>query len=99
MSKEVREFFEDKIAAQLLAFREELEELDYRVENRGWESDIEIQQELMEIGVKLKALGKDFQALKTIPDQSWELLKEDLENGLQELSAAIKDVASRLGPD
>ncbi|MDH4197023.1 MAG: hypothetical protein OEW05_06435 [Candidatus Aminicenantes bacterium] len=99
MSKEPREFFEDKVGAQLLAFQDELEELDYRVENRGWESDIEIQQELMELGVKLKALRKDFQVLKTIPDQSWQLQKEDLENALQELSASIKDMISRLGPD
>lgn len=99
MSREPREYFEDKVGAQLVACQEELEELDYRVENRGWESDVEIEQELMELGVKLKTLRKDFQILKTIPDPSWQRQKEDLENALQEWNASIRGMISRLGPD
>jgi hypothetical protein len=95
MAKEAREYFEDKFEAQLKIFMEELEELGFKVENMGWESELENQREIIELRLRLEALMKKFQELKAASNPSWRPLKEDMENALREFSDSLRNVASR----
>lgn len=95
MTKEPREYFEDKFDAQLKVFMDDLGELEFKVESMGWESEMENKREIIELRLKLEALAKEFQGLRTADDLSWRLGKEDMENALDEFGRSLKDVVSR----
>ncbi len=95
MSKEPREYFEDKFEAQLRAFKEELEEWQFKLENMGWESETDNLREVMELGLKLETATRKFQELRTASDSSWPLQKEAIENTLDEFGCSLKEAVSR----
>jgi len=93
--KEPREYFEDKFDAQLQAFEEDLGELEFRVENMGWESGMENRREIMELRLRLDSLRKKVQELKAANDCSWQLRKEDMEMALAEFDSSLKSLILR----
>lgn len=95
MSKAPREFFESKVEAQLISLQEDLEEWTFELENRGWESDTEVQRELRESSLKLRALRSQFEALKACPARSWTDQKNDLEDQMREFTMKFQDAAAR----
>jgi len=95
MTKEPRDFYEDKVDAQIKAFLDDLGELEFKVESMGWESEMENKREIMELRLKLEGLARKFQELRATDDHSWRLKKEDMERALGEFGGSLKEVVSR----
>jgi len=93
--KEPREYFEDKFDAQLQTFKEDLGELEFKVENMGWESEMENKREITELRLRLASLKKKVQELKAANDCSWQLRKEDMEKALAEFDSSLRGLIWR----
>jgi hypothetical protein len=95
MSKEPREYFEGKCEAQLRSFKEELGELEFKVENTGWEPETDNLREIAELRLKLDGVATKFQELKTASDSSWQAHRQDMENALDEFGSSLKAAVSK----
>jgi hypothetical protein len=89
MTKEPREYFEDK---------GELDELKFRMENVPWEPGTDEDREIQSLGLRLAEAERKLHELRAASDSSWHPMREELEAILTGLGDAInQSLAARAG--
>lgn len=89
MTKEPREYFEDKCEAWIRELRAELDELQFKMENVPWEPGSDESREVMTLRLQLEEAEKKLHQLRTTSDNSWSLVRTEIEEILSGLNNAI----------
>jgi hypothetical protein len=93
--KEPKAFFEDKIETQLRAFDEDLNEWEIKVENMGWEPELDNEREIVEFRLMLQAMEKEYQELKATEGLPWKERKETLESDFEKFGRSLRSAVAR----
>ena len=93
MSKEPRDYFEEKSAALINEIKARLEELEYRAETVPWDPDSDERREFDDLRIRLHDTETLFDELRAAADSAWPALRNEME---QRLTALSDTVAARL---
>jgi hypothetical protein len=89
MTKEPREYFEDKCEAWIKELKAELDELQFDMENVPWEPGSDESREVMTLRLQIEEAEKKLHQLRTISDSSWSNMRAEIEELLSNLSNVI----------
>jgi hypothetical protein len=89
MSREPREYFEDKCAARISEIKAELDELEYDAENVPWDPGADEYREIVDLRLRLQELEKKLEEMRAAGDAAWPVVRDEMEAGLSALSQAV----------
>jgi hypothetical protein len=89
MTKRPREYFEDKCGSWITELKAELDELQFRTENAPWEAGTDESREIKALCLRLEEAEKKLHQLRTTSDNSWSLVRTEIQELLSGLSNAI----------
>jgi DNA repair ATPase RecN len=89
MSKEPREYFEDKCAARINEIKAELDELEYSSENVPWDPGADEYREIANLRFQVQDLEKKLHEMRTAVDVLWPTFRDEMEAGLSALGQAV----------
>lgn len=90
MSKEPREYFEDKCAARIAEIRAELDELEYSSENVPWDPGADEFREIENLRLQLQDLEKKLHEMRAAVDVLWPTIRDEMEAALSALGQAVR---------
>jgi hypothetical protein len=91
MSKEPREYFEEKSAALINELKAELEELEYSAENVPWDPGTDEHRDFDNLGIQLQDAENLLHELRAAADSAWPAIRDEMERRL----AALNDTVGR----
>jgi hypothetical protein len=89
MSKEPREYFEEKCAARINEIKAELDELEYSAENVPWDPGADESREIENLRIQLQDVEKKLHELRASGDSSWPLIRAEMETALSVLGRSV----------
>jgi hypothetical protein len=89
MTKEPREYFEDKCEAWIRELKATLDELQFRLENSPWGPGSDESREVMTLRLHIDEAEKKLHQFRTISDSSWSIMRTEIEELLSGLSNTI----------
>jgi hypothetical protein len=96
MSKEPREYFEDRCEAQIREYRAELDELRFGVDEEPWESGSDEAREVQALEALLNEAEETFREMKIASLPAWPAIQHDLEERFEEIRTGIEAIQGRL---
>ena len=95
MSKEPREYFEEKCAALLNEVKAGLEELEYRAENVPWDAGTDEHREFDDLRIRLQDAENLLHELRAAGEPAWLALRDEIEGRLAALNEEVGRRLSR----
>jgi hypothetical protein len=94
MSKEPREYFEDKCAARINEIKAELDELEYNTENVPWDPGADEYRDITNLRIQLQDVEKKLHELRAAVDSVWPTVRDEMEASLSVLGHAVSQKLS-----
>jgi ElaB/YqjD/DUF883 family membrane-anchored ribosome-binding protein len=89
MSKEPRDYFEEKSAALINELKAELDELEYNAENVPWDPGSDEHREFDDLRIQLQDTENLLHELKAAADPAWPAIRDEMEKRLGALNEAV----------
>jgi hypothetical protein len=89
MSKEPREYFEEKCAARINEIKAELDELEYAAGNVPWDPGADEAREIENLRIQLQGVERKLHELRAAGDASWPLVRAEMEAALSALGRSV----------
>jgi hypothetical protein len=89
MSKEPREYFEEKSAALINELKAELDELEYSAENVPWDPGSDEHREFDDLHIRFQDAENLLHELRAAGEPAWPGLREEMEKRLSALNEAV----------
>lgn len=96
MSREPREYYEGRLREQLREQAEEVDTLETRLDEGGWEPLSDYDQQVSGLRVRLDETGEKIGELEAASDASWPGLMKEAEESLRGIADAVKALAASL---
>lgn len=96
MTMNPREYFENWVQEELGEFEEELNELETKLDESGWEPESEYQELIDELRIKLRDTTNKMESLKASGDAEWPKIKKDVEEELSRLGDLLNKTSAFL---
>jgi len=96
MEGETRDYFERKIRNMTLELEEELNTLEFKVDESDWEPDPDYRRQIDEMRLSLEEAEKSIKDIAASSDAAWKVRFEEMENHLKSLGDRLKEFRTRV---
>lgn len=96
MEREPREYYEKKIQEMIRELEEEMNTLEYKIEEADFDSDIGYKRPVVELRFSLEEAKKAAKKVSISSDAAWQDKFKETEKKLKELGDRLKNLQSRL---
>jgi hypothetical protein len=96
MEGESRDYYETKIKDLIRELEEEINTLEFKIEEADWESDMDYKKPIAELRLDLEEAKKSVSETAVSSDAAWQVRFEQSENSLKEIGNRLKDIQTRL---
>ena len=92
MHKEPKEYFLDKLEEQIFEMEAQLDDLEIRMEDAGWDPDIDNRIQIDGLRLRLRSLVEDVDGYEAASDTTWDKFKENCGRTLDEAAKEAKKI-------
>lgn len=85
MHKEPKEYFLGNVDDQIFELEAELDDIETRIEDEGWEPDIDYRRQIDSLRLRLKRLKENIDDYEVVGDATWNDFKEHFKRTLDEV--------------
>lgn len=96
MHKEPKEYFMDKLEEDIREVEEQMNELETKLEDSGWEPDMDLKKQIENIRLRLNDLEREVDRFESSGDTTWDTFKVSCEETLSEISRDAQELSVRL---
>lgn len=96
MHKEPREYFIDKLEEDTKEIEEQLDELEARLEDAGWEPELDYEKQIENIRFRIKEFKKELDRFEVNGKSTWGAFKKYYGNTLSGISKDIQEFTAQL---
>lgn len=96
MEGESRDYYEAKIKDLIQELEEEINTLEFKIEEADWESDMDYKEPIVELRLDLEEAKKSVSETAVSSDTLWQLRFEQTESSLREIGNRLRELQSRL---
>jgi len=95
MDGKSRDYFERKIRGLIREMEEEINSIEFQIEESGWEPDIDYRRQVDELRLGLKEAEKAVKETAASSDATWKIRYEEVEGNLKNLGNQLKSFRNR----
>jgi ElaB/YqjD/DUF883 family membrane-anchored ribosome-binding protein len=96
MPKEPKEYFVDKVEDIISEIEEQLDELETKLEDSGWEPEMDLENQIDSFRVRLEEVRKEVESYEVTSGSAWRIFKRSSQNMLSEISREVQELAARM---
>lgn len=96
MHKDPKEYFMDKLEEEIREVEEQLDELETRLEDAGWEPELDYEKQIDNIRLRLEDLKKEADRFESTGGTTWGMFQRSSQNTLSEISRDTQELISRM---
>lgn len=96
MHKDPKEYFIDKLEENIREVEEQLDELETKVEDAGWEPELDYDRQIEALRLRLEDLKKEAERFEAASGSTWGEFKGCCENTLSEIAKDAQELSDRM---
>jgi chromosome segregation ATPase len=96
MHKDPKEYFMDKLEENIREVEEQLDELETKMEDAGWEPELDYDRQIEALRLRLEDLKKEAERFEAASDSTWSEFKRSCENTLTEIAKDGQELSDRM---
>jgi DNA repair exonuclease SbcCD ATPase subunit len=96
MHKDPREYFMDKLEEDTKEIEEQLDELETKLEDAGWEPELDYENQIENLRVRLKEFKEEVDRFEVSGESTWGAFKKFKGKTLSEISKDAQDLINQL---
>jgi chromosome segregation ATPase len=96
MHKDPKEYFMDKLQENIREVEEQLDELETKVEDAGWEPEMDYDRLIESIRLRLEELKKEAERFEAARGSTWSEFKKSCENTLSEITKEAQVLTAQM---
>ncbi len=96
MHKDPKEYFMDKLEEDIREIEEQLDVLETKLEDAGWEPEMDFRNQIDSLRLRLENLMKEVDRFEVSSESKWSVFKKSCENTLSKISKDTQEITSRM---
>jgi chromosome segregation ATPase len=96
MHKDPKEYFMDKLEENIREVEQQLDELETKVEDAGWEPEMDYDRQIENIRLRLEELEKEAERFEAASGSTWSEFKRNCENTLSEITEDVQELTGQM---